>query len=319
MDGLLVHPGFYLVYVDDNGGMSMKTPLDGCDDISGKGYRCISHLWGNSTKWANHPVENIPWSVDLREEKREKLLQIFRHYKGYWWIDVFCIDQSSDNKPLSIMGDVYRNCVECICLLDIKIPGILHWHYGPFPKNSIKVLYDHIFELIGCEWNKRVWTLQEWCLPQKVLYTEETIEKDFTMIDPSSLGDLSDRMEGTCSNLYLFLYSVTKFRYIAPLMYLTNREYGGINIVHLISSGRKCKNLEDYYYGIAGIAGVPLKDGLSFLEAEKEFLSYINDNNKWSDILITRTKPVNEKYGVYKSWNVKTDSALLDFVIPWIF
>jgi hypothetical protein len=37
-------------------------------------------------------------------------------------MDVFCTDQESSNKPLSIMGDVYRDCTECICMLDIKTP-----------------------------------------------------------------------------------------------------------------------------------------------------------------------------------------------------
>src|ERR1700759_1591098 len=109
MDKLLEHPGFRLIYVDDNGNMSLITPLlDGSEDVLEKGYRCISHLWGEATRWNNHPVENVTWGVDVREEKRDKLLQIFNHFKGYWWVDVFCTNQDSNNKPLSIMGDVYR-------------------------------------------------------------------------------------------------------------------------------------------------------------------------------------------------------------------
>jgi hypothetical protein len=90
------------------------------------GYRCISHLWGNATRWEDHPVGGATWKVEVREEKREKLLQIFKHYKGYWWMDVFCTNQEDINKPLDVMGDIYLYCKECVCLLDYR--------YIPSPK-----------------------------------------------------------------------------------------------------------------------------------------------------------------------------------------
>jgi hypothetical protein len=89
MDKLLDHPSFRLIYVDDDG-MSLITPSDHREAILKKGYRCISHLWGNTTRWENHPIKDVSWGVDVREEKRDKLLQIFNHYKGYFWMNVFC-------------------------------------------------------------------------------------------------------------------------------------------------------------------------------------------------------------------------------------
>lgn len=44
MDNLFDHPGFRLIYVDDDGNMSLITPLEHKEDIE-NGYRCISHLW----------------------------------------------------------------------------------------------------------------------------------------------------------------------------------------------------------------------------------------------------------------------------------
>jgi hypothetical protein len=87
--------------------MSLITPSDHREAILKKGYRCISHLWGNATRWEDHPIKDVSWGVDVRKNKRDKLLQILNHFKGYWWMDVFCTDQDSNNKPLSIMGDVY--------------------------------------------------------------------------------------------------------------------------------------------------------------------------------------------------------------------
>jgi hypothetical protein len=123
MDDLLSHWGFRLILIDDDGHMSLIAPSEYKENIIENGYRCISHLWGNATRWENHGVKNVSW-VWMLEEKREKLL-ILSHFKGYWWMDVFCTDQEDVNKPLSIMGDVYRYCKECICMLDVKIPSLI--------------------------------------------------------------------------------------------------------------------------------------------------------------------------------------------------
>lgn len=154
MNNLLDHPGFRLIYVDEFGNMFLITPLYHKKGILEKGYRCISHLWGNATRWTNHRIKKVSWGVDVREEKRAKLLEIFDHFKGYWWMDVFCTDQESNNKPLHIMGDVYKNCTECICLLDIEIP-----HFLNQPRETwmnISAINDHMTEVRECGWNKRV-------------------------------------------------------------------------------------------------------------------------------------------------------------------
>jgi hypothetical protein len=82
MDELLNHLGFKLIYVDDDGNMSLITPLDYKEGILENGYRCISHLWGNATRWEDHPIEGVAWCVDLREEKREKFLTTIKDIGG---------------------------------------------------------------------------------------------------------------------------------------------------------------------------------------------------------------------------------------------
>jgi hypothetical protein len=192
MDELLDHFGFRLIYVDDDGNMSLIAPSGHKENILEDGYRCISHLWGNTTQWEDHPIKNISWGVDVREEKREKLLQIFNHYRGYWWMDVFCTDQESNNKPLSIMGDVYRYCKECICLLDIKIPDIVKEPNKDYDRDG-RTFLDHGLEVVNCEWNRRVWTLQELVLPPEAYYTSEIQDGDFCVVNFNILGDIVDK------------------------------------------------------------------------------------------------------------------------------
>jgi hypothetical protein len=71
MDRLFSHPGFRLIFIDDDGNMSLITSLDYQEAILEKGYRCISHLWGNATRWEDHPIQNVAWGVEVREEKRD--------------------------------------------------------------------------------------------------------------------------------------------------------------------------------------------------------------------------------------------------------
>jgi hypothetical protein len=292
LDNLFNHPGFRLIYVDDDGSMSLITPLEHKEDILEKGYRCISHLWGNTTRWNNHPIKNVMWGVDMREDKREKLLQIFMHFKGYWWMDVFCTDQESSNKPLSIMGDVYKRCKECICMLDIKI----HKFFKQDPEtwvNNGKIVFKHALSFAKCKWNKRVWTIQEWFLPPKVYYTEETFEKDFHMINPQDINQVlswEGNVARTIINLRLSISAIVLFeRHLDSFT----------RVVRLVKSGRECTKPQDYYYGIAGICGISLTDGLSFREVEEEFLIGLK-NVGFSDWFIIG-KSRNEKH-VYKQW-----------------
>jgi hypothetical protein len=313
MNKLLAHPGFRLIYVND-GHMSLITPLEHQEDILENGYRCISHLWGNVTRWENHSVKNVPWGVDVREEKRVKLLQIFNHYKGYWWMDVFCTDQESNNKPLSIMGDVYRNCKECICMMDIKMPDFISHHQHP--KNYMKVVLDHILEIAECKWNKRVWTLQEWMLPPIICYTTERIEEVFFIIYPDSI--IKTYFPDGRRSKFWWIYVMPKIRRIVSsfIMFTRKARMDGlmdntnaiIAATLLMKSGRECKNPEDYYYGAASFIGISLTDGLSFLEVEEEFLLQYN---KLSRTRMKRIEPIGTE-GIYKLWRFEGMSRIIN-------
>jgi hypothetical protein len=280
MDKLLSHPGFRLIFIDVDSNISLITPLEHKENILENGYRCISHIWGNATRWEDHPIEGVTWGVNLREEKRDKLLQIFNHFKGYWWMDVFCADLDSNNKPFNILENVYGRCKECICMLDIKIPKFLNQSRGTWPNNAVRMVFDHMTEVTECRWNKRVWTLQEWYLPRKIAYTSETFEGDFFTVNPDDVFDTMRFLsEGKTVGLITTAYIMLNIKRYFKVMFLFERDINKESIVHLfIESGRKCMNLEDYYYGIAAILGMHLPDGLSLCDVERAFLSNLEAN-----------------------------------------
>jgi hypothetical protein len=314
MDKLFLHPGFRLIYVGDDGIMSLIKPLYFPANIIGDGYRCISHLWGDATRWEDHGINGVTWGVDLREEKRDKLLEIFNHFKGYWWMDVFCTNQEDVNKPLSIMGDIYKNCSECICMLDIKIPDFLCQPEETW--RNIRVIIKHAIDVAECKWSKRVWTLQEWLLSPDVFYTEETFEEHFAMIHPDDITDMFE--EGTIIGfLWLILYAIKKPKSIlSTITIFSERSFSDI-VVHLMKSGRECKDPKDYYYGIAGIFGISLADGLSFREVEEEFLS------SFRSIKDSRSFEIGRSFGekdVYKQWKLskRGRNAFLHLIFTYI-
>jgi hypothetical protein len=224
MDKLFNHPLFYLIHVDLNDNISLVKPFGNTEiqkDIQRNGYRCISHVWGTADKtidyvWKKggeddecgkyyHRINGITWDVETREEKRERLLQIFKSHKGYFWMDNLCIDQEADakDKPLEIMGDIYRKCKECVCMLDTicivdgfdsereliaiiakdtkeMIGDEIRDKYGDFqdPTNGDidKLENKYLMYLASMgrsDWFGRVWTWQEAELPPKLLFCSE--------------------------------------------------------------------------------------------------------------------------------------------------
>jgi hypothetical protein len=309
MNKLLSHPGFRLIYVDDDGSMSLIIPLDYQEVILEKGYRCISHLWGEATRWEDHPIKGVGWGVEVREEKRDKLLQIFMYFKGYFWMDVFCTDQDSNNKPLSIMGDVYRKCKECICLLDIKIPDLT--------KLGINGKIKHVCKVSECEWSKRVWTFQEWMLPPRVLYTSEADKESF-FVDPDVMFDI-EADESIIEKLFLLIFFTLNFGRIRRAGRVFQRKKNNMYslMLYLAESERKCRNDEDYYYGIAGVFNIPLTDGLSFLEVEKEFLFHFKnqDYRGTTNVFDSRLFHVKKESSFHSEQDCDSDGS--DSVVGW--
>ncbi|KAI9322169.1 hypothetical protein BX666DRAFT_1892276 [Dichotomocladium elegans] len=130
-ENLLKDPSFHLIKVvlttwipAEIESLTIVTPaLDPAiaEDVSNKGWNCLSHLWGPPEGW-------IVWddagvisadtgkvvTAKVNPGKRAEITELFLLHSSYWWVDVFC---AQSNSPLVIMGDIYRFCEKCYALL----------------------------------------------------------------------------------------------------------------------------------------------------------------------------------------------------------
>jgi hypothetical protein len=201
---LLNNANFRLIFVDENDNMCIIIPAKNPQekaDVKKRGYRCISHLWGADMQhpWKDHHVAGVEHDVEIRDGNKKKCLELFMKYKGYWWMDIFCVNQvgNDETKPvdigaLHIMGDIYRYCKECYCILDgsdktldeeLKNVKLMYEYmkekqgdvFTDVLKRSGIGLENHPFLLyiFRSKWINRVWTLQECVLPKKMYFVAE--------------------------------------------------------------------------------------------------------------------------------------------------
>lgn len=280
MGEIFNHPGFRLVYIDDNRkslvDIQGNMPLQ--HDVMEHGYRCISHLWGDAKgqEWSQHGISGVNHKVFIREEKRDKLMYLFDHFKGYWWMDVFCTNQEDENKPLDVMDKIYANCTECICLIDgkstyssdqseINVDGI--YDEGLFGNalrrdhetyDDVKEDFCAIFPLFSdCRWATRMWILQEAMLPPVVFCTEETLHHGRQhMISMETMSSIRYR-----NKRHLRHHESGSF--IELMRARTNLVYNSRQIYDLATgSGRSCEEPGDYAYSICGILKTSIEKGL---------------------------------------------------------
>jgi hypothetical protein len=299
---------FFLIHVDgnylslkgpfihtlDDDGKTIANDVHLREKVQKEGYRCISHIWGVPDKpkkadkrkihddkyvWKtdnqdkkgskyHHRIKNITWKVETRKEKRDKLLQIFNHYEGYFWMDNLCIDQSKDEKPINIMGDIYNKCKECICMLDYKW-GTDEKKVADCNMDSPQILKErallYLTTIFNCEWFTRVWTVQKWCLSRNVLYTKETSD-ELLLLPKDKLCSLPITVHGYDND-----ENQTKTKWMISMINDLSKPEN--LITHLITTKRMCKDPRDYYYGISGLLGITLHYHKTFDGVEKEFFA----------------------------------------------
>jgi hypothetical protein len=221
-------PGFKLLHISDDGTMKIVTPA------TRVAYRCMSHIWGEveGHVWDDHNIIGVNYQIEFREEKRDKLLTIMREYGGYWWVDLLCIDQNSTDKPLHLMRDIYKNCHECIAMIDCPEDVLeelseksfarpvtrlkemytldMTWMYKRdngyheyYPELSLEILPSYLTTLYTSTWFTRIWTLQESVLSTTVLLTHETTKFN-GCIDLAQLLELLEEIRYLlCWNTYV--------------------------------------------------------------------------------------------------------------------
>ena len=278
------HEGFKLVSVDELGNMSLVSPQKDPElqkKILQEGYRCISHMWGDwsNSKWEDHRVDGVEYGVYVREEKRKKLLQLFRYYKGYWWMDVLCTNQEAKKKVLNIMGDIYKNCTECICLIDGDVGEYVpDYDINSYPhslrvKNELegKDYHDLYHVLCRCKWITRVWTLQEVMLPSAVYFTKEKpdlsgiyrLDLDDIRTDLACLEKTEFGAANYLSSSFKLLLSIPEAKWVEKLEKMHKIAF---------SRDRSCSRKEDYYYGVSGLFNISIPNDKTAEEAMLYFL-----------------------------------------------
>ncbi|KAJ3114931.1 hypothetical protein HK100_001506 [Physocladia obscura] len=169
-------------------------------------YACISHVWGEKTTELLIPehadiVRGVGWPCNVVSvDKYTTMLTLARKYSEKIWLDLACINQMMDSDKcaqIKVMGDIYKHCHLCLvyvedlheeteaALNDLKsvfenvdknteyIESVKCWQkiFGENPTIVRSIASSIAVASLAsrCEWMRRVWTLQEALLPNKVI------------------------------------------------------------------------------------------------------------------------------------------------------
>jgi hypothetical protein len=150
-------------------------------------YEALSYMWGPAEPKATLSIEG---QVFLLRPNIHAFLKRLRHSREArtLWLDAVCIDQNNlteRNEQVSHMGEVYRSCSRCLLWLGNDIPRagevLAIFRARSFDRQGwsdldsiVKLLYDKNLSepfraLLGHEYWRRVWMLQETTLPANVV------------------------------------------------------------------------------------------------------------------------------------------------------
>ncbi|KAH7297268.1 hypothetical protein KP509_26G062700 [Ceratopteris richardii] len=227
---------------DDRRGVVFRKPIDWQ-------FHVISHTWSKSVRDLSEEIANMIERETLKAEglsrERDTLpsaehlygkffedadlsdRQSFQELKQLlcWlagdgvksvWMDALCINQTDDAEKeaeIANMGNYYRNSVACYVLPH----GV--GRYAPAVDPSLD---DHLFgERDLPRWFYRVWTLQEWLLPPKVVFLmgdmkvqEIRLINAFILLSKSKwdIDSPSSELTGFCNCCVTSTDSITKKR-----------------------------------------------------------------------------------------------------------
>jgi hypothetical protein len=329
MDNLFANKLFFLIYIvvkDDVMELSLVKPFGNEEmqkDVQRNGYRCISHVWGITDPkkdyvWKDHGIVGITWNVETRIEKRERLLQIFKYHRGYFWMDNLCIDQSKgpEDKPLEIMGHIYRKCKECVCMLDYKPINnererieellenlteerIVNFH----EKYEDSNIFDHISGMANCQWLTRMWTVQEVVLsPTAVFCSEMSNGCEYIPIDRSLLEFSYEKTRWMIGKLLKYPDVLNE---LEPIFYRIWYLSGSMDTLMstMGNADRKCTNPLDYIHSVSGMFQLDIPKNSTIKNIRSHMIFQL-----WKRGVHMMDKSGIEKWGnsteVYKMWSI---------------
>ncbi|KAJ3042770.1 hypothetical protein HDV00_006589 [Rhizophlyctis rosea] len=189
------------------------------DELIKETFTAISHVWGYPTP----PLQiGLPWAVPISSSSKfADILEIAADDGGWFWCDVLCIDQSSDDDKVEAvknMGRVHKAARRCVVLLDQRDGGIFDGWFDVFNESCEAEVLDmktvkalERVAISDMNWMKRVWTFQEAAFPRI---------HDFYAESASQHTTLSLRhTQGTMPNL---LITVSALSYTHPAKHLSN-------------------------------------------------------------------------------------------------
>ncbi len=195
----------------------------------------------------------------------------------YMWIDILCIDQNNEDekfKEIQNMRQYYSRAELCFSVLDDTDDGLAGrltqaaftcgWmkdRYNGADGNMMLTQFEEdqcilacreADKLARCIWFKRVWTLQEYILSDKLLFWTKCdcrlIDRD-TVIQLRHAGLFFDRIS---TQRIGYIGSLSSF---SSMRRLWNNHDGKICFSYLYSlaRNRECEYPEDIVYGVMGM------------------------------------------------------------------
>jgi hypothetical protein len=253
--------------------MSTVMYVDVAEDVSEKGYSAISHVWGEQKLYTAKQLgitAGIKWIIPLsNREKMTRLKSAMEYHKmEYCWFDVLCMPQDKQdeiNKEIPFMGDYYAEArmtlvlstvdynmsddFAKLCILMDKCEN----EKRNFNLDEDKWVMSHKFGMVDFskeQWFERVWTLQETVLSKNVIF----ILKNGLFLNLSDLLIRTAKLK-TMSEVYVYNLFFESSYLMANLCKVVNYDRTKTDIKFAMSMiiGRKCKKLQDKYYGVFGI------------------------------------------------------------------
>ncbi|KAJ1543951.1 hypothetical protein HK096_007962 [Nowakowskiella sp. JEL0078] len=155
-------------------------------------YQAISHSWGQIVTLES----KLPWPILIHDAK--KLMDIChavtKHNVEWIWMDILCIDQNSPSDKCSQVGDmghVYssasaagiwlttsekRSKLSRLIRLTAEVKPTYYGHSWDTCNDACKQLVEAATDVGKDDWFWRIWTLQEYVLPQKLIEIESGLE-----------------------------------------------------------------------------------------------------------------------------------------------
>ncbi|KFH61781.1 hypothetical protein MVEG_12364 [Podila verticillata NRRL 6337] len=254
---------------------SMSTVMykDVADDVKEKGYVAISHVWGSQKMYSADELginSGVDWKVPLSNtNKISRLVDAMSYYeKEYCWWDVVCMPQDKQNEinlEIPHMGDYYNGAEITFVLSDKSY--VIPDEYGMWCdvvdvvrakrdlSNEQLVWITNSSDFLDFSddpWFKRVWTLQEAVLSQKLILTGAN----------GSCLDLSDLLDrASYFGAFHLSYLLMQFRKSMFIVEIagTIRKYRNkeLNLSDVlgVNSRRECHKTLDKFYATLGILG----------------------------------------------------------------